>query len=1118
MGLSLNKKLLFPVIGFALAFACESPKTRLVEKEIKVVRDKLFTTIPTEHSNVDFINKIVESEDFNYYNYIYSYIGGGVASSDFNNDGLVDLFFTSGVAENKLYLNKGDLVFKDITKSSGIVKQRGFDMGVSVADVNNDGFSDIYICRGGWFQEDAMFANLLYVNNGDLTFTERAEEYGLADINRSIASVFFDYDNDGDLDLFISNNPNITQRNTRNIVDLDEVQKDPKTNLLKGSDKLYQNDGQGLFNDVSIKAGIMPDLGFGLNPQVGDLNNDGWLDVYVNNDFKIPDFAYINNGDGTFSESRNKMFKHMSLNSMGSDIADVNNDGLNDMLVLDMNPDDHVRSKTTMSMIPINKFWEMVNKNYHYQYMHNVLQLNNGNGTFSEIGNMAGVANTDWSWSVLFADFDLDGYKDIFISNGIYRDVLDRDANNQIMRMARSVGKKPTKKEFLKYTQMLPQQKTKNYFFKNNGDLTFSDNSSEWASLQSTFSNGAVYADLDNDGDLDVIVNNINEAATILRNNAIESKKGNFLQLRFVGPAKNKNGIGAIAHLYFSDSKKQVGQLINSRGYLSSVSNKLHFGLGSHMKIPKLEIIWPDGKKNEFLDVNANLLLEVDYTDASERIGLEAKTPKLFERTPWKYRHIERKFNDYDVQLLLPHKLSQLGPAIAKSDLNDDGLEDLYVGGGHLQEGQLLMGSLDSGLSKRSIPAFALDRKYEDIGATFFDADNDGDNDLYVVSGSYEFISNPNLLQDRLYLNDGDGHFTKCSQCLPVIVNSGSVVKAADYDLDGDKDLFIGGRVIPGKYPYAPLSHLLINEQGKFVIQTAELAVGLEEIGMVTDANWSDLDSDGDLDLVVTGEWMGIEVFENKSGRLIRSDTYKTLSKTTGWWNTMVIEDIDNDGDKDIIAGNLGLNYKFHASRENPFHVYASDFDNNGIEDIILAKNYNDQQVPIRGKSCTAQQMPYLKTRIKTYGEFANSDLTSILGEGVKSALHLKVNEFRSGIFIHQEDGTYLFQPFEMVVQKSLVNSIVFDDLDGDGIKDLLLAGNNYHAEIETTRADAGTGSFLKGDREGRFNYVPNMNSGFVADKDVRNVVVLDNRRGKIVFVANNNDLHDIYFVKTSKF
>ena len=596
--------------------ACQQPIPSSFSNE------KLFTTISSNQSGISFQNKLVETTESNYYKYMYTYIGGGVAAGDFNNDGLEDLFFVSNQFDNKLYLNKGNLKFQDITPEAGLKKRKGFDVGVALADVNADGYLDIYITRGGWIDADNAFANMLYINNGKAgtkngipTFTESATKYGIADDNRAIASTFFDYDRDGDLDLYISNSPDFDNP-AAEVVDLRNVPKDPKTKALKGSDKLYQNNGNNSFTDVSMDAGILPEIGFGLNPQVGDLNNDGWLDIYVCNDFRIPDFAYINNQDGTFTDRRAQLLKHMSFNSMGSDIADVNNDGLPDLYTLDMNPEDYIRSKTTMGMTPQSRFEEMVDKNYHYQYMHNMLQLNNGNGTFREIANLAGIANTDWSWSSLLADFDLDGYNDVFVTNGVFRDVIDRDANNRILEILRANRRKPTDEDFLAFAKMLPQQKLKNYFFKNKGDLTFENKSDFWIDNEPTFSNGATYVDLDNDGDLEVVVNNINQEATLFKNNAVENSLGHYLQVQLVGPEENPEAIGTTVKLYLEDNSVLYRQLIRSRGYLSSVSEKLHFGLNPANQILRLEVIWPDGKKQIMDAPSSNQLLKLEYSNS----------------------------------------------------------------------------------------------------------------------------------------------------------------------------------------------------------------------------------------------------------------------------------------------------------------------------------------------------------------------------------------------------------------------------------------------------------------------------------------------------------------------
>ncbi|WP_282122597.1 VCBS repeat-containing protein [Algibacter mikhailovii] len=1096
---------------FFITFSCNQENKKKPQIEKSITEAKLFTKLSPKETGVNFINKLEETVEANYFQYNYMYIGGGVAAGDINNDGLVDLYFSSNTNEDKLYLNKGNFQFEDITQTAGLLNNEGFNTGVTMVDLNNDGLLDIYVSRGGWIDEGNKFANLLYINNGDLTFTEKAQEMGLADSNRTIQAIFFDYDNDNDLDAYISNAADIVNRNQTEVFDLKDIQNSPETIKLKGSDRLYMNDGTGRFTDVSKKAGILPETAFGLNPQVLDFNNDGWLDIYVNNDFNMPDFAYLNNKNGTFTECRDQVVKHMSFNSMGGDVADINNDGFLDLMTLDMNPKDYIRSKTTMGMTSISQFEKMTANGYHFQYMHNMLQLNNGNGTFSEISKMAAVGDTDWSWAVLLADFDLDGLNDIYVTNGVFRDVIDRDSNKAIVDQLRKNNRKPTKEDFLKYAQMLPQQKLTNYFYKNKGDLTFEDTSSKWSNDAPSFSNGAIYADLDNDGDLDIVVSNINDEATILKNNAKDKKDANSLQIRLQGPKSNQFGLGAQIHVLLEDSTKMTRQLINTRGFLSSVSNALHFGLGNNASIKKVEVKWQDGKTQELTNITANSSLLIKYQDAtsSQNSTVMQASSKLFEKQPSNYKHIDPYFNDYDLQVLLPHKLSQTGPGLAVGDINNDGIDDVFMGGGHSQEGQILIGQKSGGFKKSNNSIFYRDKQNEDVGACFFDADNDGDQDLYVVSGSYEFARKPKLLLDRLYLNNGKGTFTRGK--LPEFVSSGSVVVPSDFDNDGDIDLFVGGRVVPASYPNSPVSTLLINTNGVFKDEAKTIAPELLNIGMVTDAKWFDIDKDSDLDLILTGEWMGVEVLLNNSGKLEKTNRYEALQNTKGWWNKLFIADIDNDGDDDIIAGNLGLNYKFHASNEKPFHVYTSDFDFNGTQDIFLAKYYNDKQVPVRGKGCTAQQMPHLQSKIKSYTDFANRDLEGILGPGIKRALHYEVNEFRSGIFINEGEDNFRFQPFENKVQQSPINSILYYDFNGDGYDDLLLAGNNYQSEVETTRADAGIGNILLGNGKGDFNSINHLEPGFFVDKDIRNVTLTQGPNGKTIIVANNNDNYDFY-------
>jgi hypothetical protein len=1084
----------------------------------------LFEKIESSFSGLDFINKIEETEDANYFKYMYMYIGGGVACADFDKDGLEDLFIISNSFNSKLYKNLGDFKFEDITESSNIVKRPGFDVGAAVADVNKDGWLDIYITRGGWKDENGGFENMLYINNGisklpngktGVTFTERAKEFNLADANRGIAATFFDYDQDGDIDLFLSNTPDFESKGNV-VLDLDKVALDLKTPLQKGMDKLYRNDGNNHFLDVSLAAGIKPDIGFGLSPQVGDVNNDGWMDIYVCNDFRIPDFLYINNQDGTFTDKRNESLKHMSFNSMGSDIADINNDGLMDIFTLDMNPEDYIRSSTTMGSTSQYLFELMVEKNHHRQYMHNMLQLNNGNGTFSEIANMAGVANTDWSWACLMADFDLDGNNDIFVSNGVFRDVIDRDVNDEILKTLQARGRKPTDADFLEFAKKLPQQKLNNYFFKNNGDLTFTDKSSKWINQQPTFSNGATYADLDNDGDLDLVISNINDELDILKNKSIELGLGSFVKLNLEGPPTNLTGIGTTVKLYLDSDEILSRQLLTTRGFLSAVSATLHFGLKKASKIIKTEVIWPNGMIQEVDKIELNSLNTIKYNAATVKPYQSEKNiaDEVFTQIPFDFRHQEIPFDDFKIQALIPQKYSQLGPALAVADVNGDGLEDFYIGGGLKQAGRLYIGKSTGGFQLSKQPEIEANSPTEDTDAVFFDVDGDKDMDLIVLTGSSENdLANFGVMH-HLFINDGKGNLKQDFDKLPKIDGIGSVVKISDFDRDGDQDIFIGNRMVPGYYPLSPSSHLLINNQGLYEDFTAYIAPQLERVGMVTDAQWADIDNDNDIDLIVCGEWMGITVFENNDNIFTISEAFMSLKKHTGWWNKILIEDVDDDGDNDIIAGNFGLNSKYKATEDFPLIIYGNDFDNNGQVDPILTTWYGKKQVPIRGRAAFIQQMPVLGNKSTTFKGFANKSIQELLGEAIENALKLEASDLRSGMFINNGNNNFEFHAFAPIVQSTLINSILFEDFDGDGHKDLLLAGNNYLIENETTRMDAGNGVYLKGDGKGKFSYVPNYLHNFWTQGDVRKLLTVKNGKNSFVLVANNNDFLQLYSYK----
>ncbi|MFK7908104.1 MAG: VCBS repeat-containing protein, partial [Chitinophagales bacterium] len=821
---------------------------------------KLFTQISSDETGVSFENKVIENDEINYFQYQYLYNGGGVGIGDFNNDGLSDLYFSVNFGQNRLYLNEGNWKFKEITQSAGINTGMNWSTGVTLVDINNDGWLDIYQSCSGWFADPKLRRNQLFINKGkigdsnEVTFTESAAEYGIADEGYSTQATFFDYDKDGDLDFYLANHP----------IEFNILLKKLKQRMVElptsSRDKLYRNDG-GKFTEVGKQAGIN-NHAFGLGVVASDFDKDGWTDIYVTNDYAEHDYLYRNNGNGTFTDIIDKAIKHTSNTSMGVDAADFNNDGNLDIFSLDMMAEDNKRQKVNMAPMNPKLFWTFVDNGFEYQYMRNALQLNNGvvDGklTFSEIAQMANVATTDWSWATLFADLDNDGFKDLYITNGYKRDVLNKDEQNKLKPVAKNINKT------VKFTEIQSQMsatKTPNYAYQNNGDLTFKKQSAQWGLDNGEHSNGAAYADLDNDGDLDLVVNSLDSKMQLYRNESIgKANNGNqYLRIQFKGATQNSNGLGAKVELKYG-SEKQFAEQSITRGFQSACEPFLHFGLGKNTEIEELTVIWSDNQMQKLQNVKTNQVLTLDHQNAKQKwlpLKLEAT---IFEEVAAKevgleFQHRENPFNDYDREVLLPHKLSQNGPGLAAGDANGDGLEDVFIGGASGFAGALFLQKAEGTFSKTSTNAFAQDKKSEDMGAVFFDADGDGDEDLYVVSGSNELSLQDAAMQDRLYTNDGKGNFSKNKTALPAMPASGSCVKAADFDADGDMDLMIGGRLVPGKYPHAPNSYLLQNEGGNFKDVTKELAPDLQNIGMVTDAIWTDYDGDKDPDLIVVGEW-----------------------------------------------------------------------------------------------------------------------------------------------------------------------------------------------------------------------------------------------------------------------
>ncbi|MFY0653074.1 MAG: VCBS repeat-containing protein [Cyclobacteriaceae bacterium] len=1060
-----------------------------------------FRSIPSSQSGITFENTIEEDSKRNIIVYQGFYDGGGVALADFNNDGLLDVFFTGNMVQNRLYLNNGSLRFEDVTDSAGLTKVGlGWYTGVTLVDINNDGWMDMYVCKSGRLTPRNR-KNLLYVNNRDMTFTEKATEYGLDYAGYSTQATFFDFDLDGDLDMFQANYGTID--NTVNEDDIKGLR--ASGDLFKG-DKLFENRG-GRFVDITDFSGIIDHAhGFAHSAGVGDFNNDGLSDIFVSNDFTEHDFLYINNGDKTFTESAKKFFKHLSNYSMGNDVADFNNDGQMDIVVVDMVAEDNKRQKENMGGMQRNEFMKLLDIGYHYQYMFNMLHMNTGNSSFSDIAHLAGISNTDWSWAPLFADFDNDGWKDLYITNGLKRDARNQDARYvfvNLLKKADSEGRSAlTEEEWMKALDAMPSEKLKNYMYRNTGNLGFEKKMDEWGLGIESFSNGAAYGDLDNDGDLDLIVNNINAPAFVFEN--LIDKEQAYVDFELEGPENNRDGLGATVKIW-DNGNLQVQQQQFNHGFRSAMSGPIHFGVGTAKNIDSAQVVWPGGVVQMLYKISTDQKIVLKYDNAQSPKKNLAKT-KIFKEVKGHvspaYQHQENEFDDFDREVLLPHTMSAFGPNISVGDATGDGLEDFYVGGALGYAGVLYVQQKGGTFTKTNQQAFEADKQSEDAGSLFFDFDNDGDNDLLVVSGGNERESGSFHYLDRLYTNDGIGNFEK-SGYLPEVSLSGSVVRAADFDSDGDKDLFIGGRQMPGAYPNPASSLILENVKGSFKDVTVKVAPELGDIGMVTSAQWADVDGDKDVDLILAGEWMPITIFRNGKGRFKKWER-SSLQNTAGWWFSLEAADMDNDGDIDLFAGNVGKNYKYKASEEHPFEVYSKDFDANGKNDIVLAYYDRDVLYPLRGKSCSTEQIPSLKERFPTYQSFAMADLSDVYGESdLKSSLNLKVHTFASVYVENMGNGNFKIHELPDYAQLSSINGITLLDVDGDGLKDAVVAGNMYGSEVETVRNDAGHGMYLRNTKN-RFEVVPFLQSGLFLDGDVKSLKMIKTSNGTVLLAGKN--------------
>ena len=1080
----------------------------------------LFTLLDAKTTGVQFQNMLPETAYMNRFIYEYFYNGGGVAIGDLNNDGLEDIYFTSNLKKNKLYLNKGNLQFSDISSVSKTKGRKGWTTGVTMVDINNDGLLDIYVCKSGRFNDSFKRRNELFLNmgintNGIPVFKESAAKFGLADESYSTQASFFDYDNDGDLDVFLANHNIETPPNDIETIKIWKTTKHPHI-----GNKLLEN-VNGKFKDVTAASGINSNLmNYSLGVSISDLNNDGFLDVFVTNDYSEPDHLYLNNGNGTFIESSKKSLGHMSNFSMGSDIGDINNDGLQDIITLDMVAKDNYGIKTSMSGMDPGLFNEHVEAGLHYQYMYNTLQLNNGvwhNKTpmFSDIAQISGVSNTDWSWSPLFADFDNDGYNDLFVTNGIKRDFRNNDFNVFLRKEVDKVveNKENPMKYYKRWTTISPQRKKQNLLFKNNGHLKFENVSSISGLHQNSFSNGCSYADLDNDGDLDLVVNNIDAYAFIYRNNSEKLENKNYLKIKLKGSNSNVDGIGALIKITTNNGIQTKEQIV-SRGYQSSVSPILHFGLSDINTIREVKIQWPDKKQQILKDIEVNQLLILSHANAKHLEKNNTKKTKLLTAINSTFnKHVENKYNDYLKESLLPHKLSHEGPALAVGDVNNDGRDDVFIGGSKGSSAQLYFQKEDGTFIQDFSNFWETDKKHEDVDAVFFDVDGDGDLDLYVVSGGNEKAENTNYYQDRIYENTNNGIYKKLKGALPKFLISGAVVKPYDFDNDGDIDLFIGGRLRPGNYPLPPNSYLLENRSNnngvRFVDVTEEKAPFLKELGMVTAAAWVNVDNDARKDLIVVGEWMPIKIFKNNNGILMTTNT--VLEDQKGWWKSLVANDFDNDGDMDFLIGNIGLNYKYKASKKAPFSIYADDFDENGSFDMLLGYYENKTLMPLRGRACTSNQMPFIKEKFPSHDAFGKASLVQVLGEDkIKKSYHVAVNNFAS-IYIENK-GNFKFKITQLPIESQLssVNTILVEDFNNDSLLDALLIGNMLQSEVETPRNDASYGCFLLNNGKGGFEaLLPNKSNVFFAGEIKKSTKINNKNMNTMQFIfAKNNGSH----------